>query len=150
MPPTDGDAVPDLVVTTHDGRRRRLGELADGGRLVVFFYPRANTSGCSAEACHFRDLTAEFAALDATPVGISRDDLATQAAFAGEHGFGYPLVADTDGSVARAFGAKRPGPLWSKRQTVVLDRDLTVLGTIRSETEMHRHADEALALLRDA
>lgn len=149
MPTSPGDQLPDLDVTLHTGERARLSELAGGGALVVFFYPRAFTGGCTAQACHFRDLGAEFAAAGATRVGVSRDDVDTQARFAGKHGFDYPLISDPDGAVARAFGAKRPGPLVSKRQTYVLDADLRVLGVISSETDMERHADDALGLVSD-
>lgn len=145
--PTTGSTITDVEVTTDDGRRVRLSELADGP-LVVFFYPKAFTGGCTAEACHFRDLGAEFADLGATRVGVSRDDADTQARFAGEHGLGFPLIADEDGAVAKAFGAKRPGGMWSKRQTFVVDGDLTLLAVIKSETDMEKHADEALELLR--
>lgn len=144
-----GTTIPDLEVTTHDGTETTLRGLAEGGALVVFFYPKAFTGGCTAEACHFRDLGAEFAGAGARRVGASRDGVEQQAAFHREHGFDYPLIADPDGAVAKAFGAKRPGPLWSKRQTFVLGADLTVLGTIASETDMETHADQALALLRD-
>jgi thioredoxin-dependent peroxiredoxin len=143
-----GQQVPDVTATTHDGRTVRLSELAGDGPVVVFFYPKAFTGGCTAEACHFRDLGAEFAEVGATRVGVSRDDVATQARFAAEHDVDYPLLADPDGTVAKVFGAKRPGPLMSKRQTFVVDRDLTLLGRISSELNMERHADEALALLR--
>jgi thioredoxin-dependent peroxiredoxin len=144
-----GEKVQDVRATTHDGREVSLSELADGRALVVFFYPKAFTGGCTAEACHFRDLAAEFARVGATRLGVSRDDVATQARFSAEHGFDYPLLADPDGTVAKAFGAKRPGPLHSKRQTFVVDTDLTLLGRISSETDMERHADDALQLLRD-
>ncbi len=149
MAVTAGSTVPDLDVTTHEGTSTTLRQLADGRCLVVFFYPKAFTGGCTAEACHFRDLAAEFEQAGAQRLGVSRDDVDKQAAFASEHGFDYPLLADADGAVAKAFGAKRPGPLWSKRQTFVLGPDLEVLGVIASETDMEKHADEALALLRD-
>jgi thioredoxin-dependent peroxiredoxin len=144
-----GEQIPDVTATTHDGRTVSLSELAADGPVVVFFYPKAFTGGCTAEACHFRDLGAEFAELGANRVGVSRDDVATQARFAAEHEFDYPLLADPDGTVSKAFGAKRPGPLMSKRQTFVVDTDLTLLGRISSELDMEKHADEALALLRD-
>jgi peroxiredoxin Q/BCP len=144
-----GDKVQDVTATTDDGRTVTLSELAKDGPLVVFFYPKAFTGGCTAEACHFRDLAAEFAEVGATRLGVSRDDVDTQARFSAEHGFDYPLLADPEGTVAKAFGAKRPGPLWSKRQTFVVDTDLTLLGSISSETDMERHADDALRLLRD-
>jgi peroxiredoxin Q/BCP len=144
-----GEKVQDVTATTDDGRTVTLSELAKDGPLVVFFYPKAFTGGCTAEACHFRDLAAEFAEVGATRLGVSRDDVDTQARFSAEHGFDYPLLADPDGTVAKAFGAKRPGPLWSKRQTFVVDTDLTLLGSISSETDMERHADDALRLLRE-
>jgi len=146
---TTADVIPDLTVDLDDGRSVPLSELADGEHLVVFFYPKAFTGGCTAQACHFRDLGAEFAAAGARRVGVSRDDQDTQARFAAEHRFDFPLIADPDGTVAKAFGAKRPGPIPSKRQTIVLGSDLTVLHRIASETNMDVHADDALAFLRE-
>jgi thioredoxin-dependent peroxiredoxin len=144
-----GERLPNISARTQDGRVVTLAELAGEGPLVVFFYPKAFTNGCTAQACHFRDLGAEFDAAGASRVGVSRDDVGTQARFASRHEFDFPLLADPDGTVAKAFGAKRPGPLWSKRQTYVVDQDLTLLGVVSSETNMEAHADEALALLRD-
>jgi thioredoxin-dependent peroxiredoxin len=140
--------ITDLAVTTHEGTATSLSALAAGGPLVVFFYPKAFTAGCTAQACHFRDLGAEFAALGATRVGVSRDSTDRQAAFAERHEFDFPLIGDPDGKVAAAFGAKRIGPLPSRRQSYVLDADLSVLAVISSEIDMERHADEALDVLR--
>lgn len=142
-----GDEVPDFTATLDTGETTSLSALLADGPVVLFFYPKAFTSGCTAEACHFRDLTAEFAQAGAQRVGISRDDVATQARFRQEHDFDYPLIADESGEIADVFGAKRMGPLWSKRQTFVIGTDRRLLGTIRSETDMERHADEALSLL---
>ncbi|GGI09229.1 peroxiredoxin [Egicoccus halophilus] len=150
MPVAVGDHVPDLAVRLSDGTTTSLQALADGRELVVFFYPKAFTPGCTAQACHFRDLGAEFAEVGATRVGVSRDDLATQQRFGTEHEFDFPLVADPEGEVARAFGAKRAGPLPSRRQTYVLGPDLTVRLVVGSELNMQRHADEALQFLREA
>jgi thioredoxin-dependent peroxiredoxin len=144
----DTDPIPDLTVDLDDGRHVTLSELAGGRHLVVFFYPKAFTGGCTAQACHFRDLGAEFEAAGANRVGISRDDVTTQADFRSRHGFDFPLIADGDGGVARALGAKRLGPIPSRRRTVVLDPQLRVRHAISSETDMQVHADEALAFLR--
>jgi peroxiredoxin Q/BCP len=143
-----GERIPDLTVTTHDGTVTTLSALADGRPLAVFFYPKAFTAGCTAQACHFRDLGAEFDEVGASRIGVSRDDTDTQARFAGEHDFDYPLIADPDGEVSRAFGAKRIGPVPSRRQTYVLGADLTVLAVISDELRMDRHADDALEVLR--
>lgn len=140
--------MPALTVTLDDGRQVPLGQLHADGPLVVFFYPKAFTGGCTAESCHFRDLTAEFAEVGASRVGVSRDDVETQARFRAEHGLDYPLIADVDGRVSRAFGAKRPGPLWSKRRTAVVGQDGVVRRIISSELDMQVHADAALEVLR--
>lgn len=141
--------VPDQEVTLHDGTTTTLAALTQGRHLVLFFYPKAFTGGCTAEACHFRDLAAEFEEVGAVRVGVSGDEVDTQARFAAEHGFDFPLIADTDGSLADRFGTKRLGPLPSKRETFVLDPSLTLVHAIRSETDMERHADEALRFLHE-
>ncbi|MGA0830475.1 MAG: peroxiredoxin [Nitriliruptoraceae bacterium] len=144
-----GGRIPDLAVTTHDGTDTRLSTLAGERALVVFFYPKAFTAGCTAQACHFRDLAAEFAEVGAARVGVSRASGATPARFAERHDFDFPLIGDPDGAVSAAFGAKRIGPVPTRRQTYVLDRDLTLLHVVSSEVDMERHADEALAFLRE-
>ena len=143
-----GDEVPNFEARLHDGRTVTLAELLSDGDLVLFFYPKAFTGGCTAEACHFRDLAAEFDAAGAQRVGVSRDRPEVQARFGTEHDLDYPLIADEDGALARIFGAKRPGPLWSKRLTVVISRDRTLLHRIASEKDMERHAADALEVLR--
>ena len=145
----EGDRVPDVELTLDDGRQARLSDFLGDGPLVVFFYPKAFTGGCTAQSCHFRDLGEEFQEFGAGLLGVSRDDTTTQHRFREEHGFGYPLVADPDGAVADAFGAKRLGPLPSKRRTYVLDEDGTILRMISSEIDMQVHADEALEVLRE-
>lgn len=144
-----GERVPNVTGTTHDGRRVSLSELASGGPLVIFFYPKAFTPGCTAQACGFRDRASEFVAHGASLVGVSRDRTDTQRRFVGHHHLTYPLLADTDGAIARVFGAKRPGPLPTRRMTAVVNADLTLLGSYRSESNVAAHTDEALRLLRD-
>lgn len=126
----------------------RLSEELEKGPVVLFFYPKAFTSGCTQESCHFRDVGAEFAALGARRLGISADPVERQKEFAGKYELGYPLLSDTDRSVARLFGVKRPGPLFNKRATFVIDTDRRILRAVHSEIHMERHADEALAALR--
>jgi len=109
------------------------------------------TPGCTREACHFRDLAAEFATVGANRVGISADDVQKQAKFADMQKFDYPLLSDTEGKVAAQFGVKR-GLLGKvmpvKRTTFVIDTDRTVLDVISSEFNFNSHADKALATLR--
>jgi peroxiredoxin Q/BCP len=148
-----GEPVPDFELPDQDGKPVRLSELTVKGPVVLFFYPAALTPGCTKEACHFRDLAAEFAAAGAQRVGISADPPARQREFADKHGFDYPLLSDVDGAVARQFGVRRGGVgrrlgLPTKRQTFVIGADRRLVAAIASELNMDRHADEALAALR--
>ncbi|RZQ65722.1 peroxiredoxin [Amycolatopsis suaedae] len=144
-----GDLAPDFTLPDDTGTPRSLSDLLADGPVVLFFYPAAMTSGCTAESCHFRDLAAEFAEAGAQRVGISPDTVDRQAEFSAAHGFDYPLLSDPDGTVARLFDVRRRfGPLLTRRQTFVIDTDRTVLAVIKSELRMSVHADEALKALR--
>lgn len=142
-----GDRIEPFSASDQSGNTVTSDELLAGGPLVLFFYPKAGTPGCTAESCHFRDLGSEFAALGATRVGISADGIKAQARFDGEHGFGFPLLSDPDRTIAKAFGVRRVGPVPNKRATFVIDSDGTVLEVIASETKMELHADRALEVL---
>lgn len=144
-----GDRIDDWSATDQSGRKVTLSELLEDGPLVLFFYPKAMTSGCTAESCHFRDLASEFSEVGAQRAGISADPVKRQKAFDEKHGLGFPLLSDPDRAVAKQFGVKRFGPLPSKRSTFVIDTDRTLLGVIHSELDMTGHADQALAILRD-
>ena len=142
-----GDTAPDFELPDQDGKLRKLSELLADGPVVLFFYPAAMTAGCTAESCHFRDLKGEFAALGAQVVGISADEVSKQGQFANKHNFGYPLLSDTDRTVAEAFGVKRKFVTPVKRATFVINSDRTIREVIKSEIKMKVHADKALASL---
>ncbi|MBM0237403.1 peroxiredoxin [Micromonospora sp. ATA32] len=145
-----GDVVEDFELPDETGTPRRLSEFLAAGPVVLFFYPAAMTRGCTAESCHFRDLAAEFAALAAQRVGISRDPVDRQAEFSRLHGFDYPLLSDPDGQVAQRLGVRRRlplGPLSTKRMTFVIGQDRRIVEVIHSEVSMNDHADRALRAL---
>ncbi|MEU9141795.1 peroxiredoxin [Streptomyces sp. NPDC048404] len=145
-----GDQVEDFTLPDETGAKRSLSELLAEGPVVLFFYPAALTAGCTAEACHFRDLATEFTAAGARPVGISGDAVDRQQEFADRHTLGFPLLSDVDGAVRERFGVKRGFSLApTKRVTFVIAKDRTVLEVVRSELRMSVHADRALAALRD-
>ncbi|MGW0998395.1 peroxiredoxin [Streptomyces sp. NPDC002523] len=146
-----GDKIEDFALPDETGTVRRLTELLADGPVVLFFYPAALTPGCTAEACHFRDLAAEFAEAGARPVGISGDSVERQQEFADRHTLGIPLLSDPDGTIRERFGVKRGFSLApTKRVTFVIGQDRTVLEVVRSELRMNTHADRALAVLRTA
>ena len=146
-----GDQVAEFELPDQTGAQRNLTSLLADGPIVLFFYPAAMTAGCTKEACHFRDLASEFAAVGASRVGISTDAVEKQAKFADLQKFDYPLLSDADGTVATQFGVKRGllGKLMPvKRTTFVIDTDRKVLDVIASELSMDSHADKALEVLR--
>lgn len=144
-----GDKVEDFTLPDETGAARSLTELLAEGPVVLFFYPAALSAGCTAEACHFRDLAAEFAAVGARPVGISGDSVDKQQEFAGKHTLGMPLLSDADGTIRERFGVKRGFSLApTKRATFVIGEDRTILEVVSSELRMNTHADRALAALR--
>ena len=144
-----GDVVDDFELNDEQGTPRKLSDLVAAGPVVLFFYPAAMTAGCTVEACHFRDIAAEFAAVGAQPVGISGDSVQRQAEFSAKHSFGYPLLSDPDGGVREQFGVKRGVGIGStKRVTFVIGQDRRVIEVVRSEIRMNAHADKALEALR--
>lgn len=145
-----GDTAPTFALPSDDGSTIRLEDELAQGPVVLFFYPKAMTPGCTKESCHFRDLASEFAELKARRLGISADSIDKQHEFSEKHGFDYPLLSDSDRTVAKAYGVKRPGPLFNKRMTFVIGQDGKLLDVIASETNMDSHADKALATLRSA
>lgn len=142
-----GDDAPNFTALDQEGAEVGLSELLENGPVVLFFYPKAFTPGCTAESCHFRDLAIDFATTGAQRIGISADDVETQARFAEEYDLGIPLLSDPDRSIAKAYGAKRPGILFNKRQTFVIGQDGKILDIIGSEFDMDLHADAALEAL---
>ena len=144
-----GDIAPDFDLADEQGERRTLTSLLENGPVVLFFYPAAMSAGCTAEACHFRDVASEFRSVGAQPVGISHDSVARQAQFAAKHTFGYPLLSDPDGTVQEQFGVRRErGFTTTKRVTFVIDTDRRILEVVRSEIRMNTHADKAIAALK--
>jgi peroxiredoxin Q/BCP len=146
-----GDTAPNFELPDQTGTPRTLATLLADGPVVLFFYPAAMTPGCTREACHFRDLAGEFAAVGAGRVGVSVDPVDKLAKFADQQSFEYPLLSDDGGTVAGQFGVKR-GLLGKvlpvKRTTFVIDTDRTVVEVITSEFNFNSHADKALETLQ--
>lgn len=144
-----GDLAPDFTLIDQDGKERTLSTMLLDGPVVLFFYPVAMSKGCTKESCHFRDLAAEFAALGAQRLGISMDDVATQAKFTKKNDLDYPLLADVHGNVATLYGVRRSLDLMKvKRATFVIGQDRRVAEIVMSELSMNTHADKSLDALR--
>jgi len=142
-----GAAAPDFQADDQHGRRRTLDELLGRGRLALYFYPRDFTPGCTTEACSFRDHAESLAARGMNVVGVSTDGVESHARFAEHHGLNFPLLADLDRSIARAFGALQPLVGVAKRATFVIDRDRTILGVFHHEILVGKHLRRLEALM---
>ncbi|GAA3078906.1 peroxiredoxin [Pseudonocardia yunnanensis] len=146
-----GDQVDDFELEDETRTPRRLSSLLVHGPVVLFFYPIASSGGCTQEACRFRDLAGEFAAVGAHPVGISSDNVTKQSVFATSNALGYPLLSDAGNKVAKQLGAYRwflPGGLHTRRITFVIGQDRRLIHTIASETQFDLHADQAIEALK--
>lgn len=143
-----GDQAPEFELPDQTGTNRKLSDLLQAGPVVLFWYPAAMTTGCTREACHFRDIGAEFEAVGAQRIGISADKVDKQKQFDDKHDLGYPLLSDEDKEVAKAYGVTRRIIPGNKRTTFVIGTDGKLIDVIASETNMNVHADKALEALQ--
>ncbi|MBW3593228.1 MAG: thioredoxin-dependent thiol peroxidase [Actinobacteria bacterium] len=124
----EGREAPDFELASETGERVRLSDLR-GRPVVVYFYPKNDTPGCTAEACGFRDVYAEFEERGAVVLGVSPDTEASHVRFKEKYGLPFTLLADPDKEAAEAYGVWRERKLYGKsslgikRSTFVIDRD---------------------------
>jgi peroxiredoxin Q/BCP len=146
--PGIGSPAPEFELPDQDGQLRSLEDYRDQW-VVLYFYPKDETPGCTTEACEFRDNIFKFADLQAQILGVSLDDIESHKAFAENHGLPFPLLADTDGIISSAYGVKTRmfGMTVAKRQTFIIGPD----GTIAKHYEKVKpdeHSAEVLADLK--
>jgi peroxiredoxin Q/BCP len=145
--PIPGTMAPDFAVTSTDNRLVRLDDFA-GQWLVIFFFPKAFTPGCTKEAVGFTEELATIAALGASVLGVSVDDLAVQCAFAREKHLGFPLLADHDQTMSKAWGVTRGFLPFNKRVTFVVDGDGVVRARFHHEVRVTKHVEDVVEFLR--
>ncbi len=141
-----GEPMPDATLVADTGEiqlRDRLGTRA----LVVYFYPKDETFGCTIEACSFRDQYEDFVAAGADVIGVSRDDATSHASFRAKHHLPFTLLTDPDGRVAQAWGVKS-GLLARGRVTFVFDKDGICRHRFDSQIRFGKHVDEALEVVK--
>lgn len=119
-----------------------------GKKLVLYFYPKAFTPFCTREARRFRDNYDEVRALGAEIVGVSVDEHGTQCEFALKNDLRFPLVADTEKIISKAYGVLWPGLPLDKRVTFVIDEEGVVLAVFRHEFQVVKHLDDVLHFLQ--
>ncbi len=140
-----GDQAPDFELPSSQGGTVRLQDLR-GQPVVVFFYPRDDTPGCTTEACHFRDNLTHFQTLGATVLGVSGDDLESHKRFAAKHNLAFPLLADTGNGVRKRFGV--PSAMFLPgRVTYVIDREGVVRLVFNALLNARAHVQQARTCL---
>ncbi|MGF1499575.1 MAG: thioredoxin-dependent thiol peroxidase [Elainellaceae cyanobacterium] len=144
-----GDPAPDFSLPDGDGQIVNLADF-QGQRVVLYFYPRDNTPGCTKEACGFRDAYADYQARDAVVLGVSTDDAKSHTKFSTKHSLPFPLLTDADGQVATAYGCYGLKKFMGKeyvgitRSTFIIGPDGTI-EKIYSKVKPEPHAAEVLA-----
>ena len=142
-----GDVAPDFVLPGPGGREVRLSELFGRGPVVLYFYPKDETLGCTVEACAFRDSNDLFLEAGAAVVGVSRDDEASHARFSARHGLPFLLLSDPAGQVHRQYGVSSLLGL-ADRVTYVIDRAGVIRHVFDSKVRMRAHVDRSLEVVR--
>lgn len=143
-----GDPAPDFTVTAHNGQMISLADFRGKQAVVVFFYPRDNTTVCTKEACAFRDSYEAFVTAGAAVIGISSDSTESHQQFAATQRLPYLLVSDSDGALRKAFGVPKTFGLLPGRVTYVIDREGIVRHIFNSQLQAQKHVDEALAIVK--
>jgi peroxiredoxin Q/BCP len=144
-----GQTIPDVSLLDADGTPVRLRDLLGERVLVVYFYPKDDTPGCTAQACGFRDAYEDFVEAGAEVVGISGDSQASHRAFAQKHRLPFRLLSDPDGEARRAFGVKKTLGLLPGRATFVVDRQGRILDAFSSQLRVGTHVQRALRHVRE-
>lgn len=149
----EGAKAPDFTLTADDGTKVKLSSLK-GTPVVLYFYPRDNTPGCTTEACAFRDRKAEIEKRGAKIFGVSPDNVASHVKFRDKFQLNFPLLADPDHAVAESYGAWREKNMYGKK-TMGIQRSTFLIGPdgkvakIWQRVQVDGHDEEVLAALQE-
>jgi len=144
--PKVGDRGPEFAGTDQDGNKVSLADFA-GKKLILYFYPRDNSAGCTAEACSLRDGRRELEKMGFAIVGVSPDSAKSHQGFAEKHSLDFPLIADTDNTIAQAYGVWGEKKFMGKthmgviRNTFIIDRN-GVIEKIFDKVDTKRHFEQ--------
>jgi thioredoxin-dependent peroxiredoxin len=143
-----GERAPDFTAETTTGTPVRLSEMR-GKRVVVYFFPKAFTTGCSIETKRFRDVHGDIKALGAEVLAVSSDKHETQCEFASSMNVEFPMIGDSDKTISKAYGVLWPILGLDRRITFVIDEEGIVRGVFNHEILPQKHIEDTLRLLRE-
>lgn len=152
-PLATGDKAPDFTLPDQDGNEVSLSGMLARGPVVVYFFPKAFTPVCTAEACGFRDAHDDFSAAGASVVGVSRDSVKTQRSFHAKQNLNHAVLSDADGAVHAAYGVRsggsgRIGFMINDRLTFVIDHEGVVRDHFSGLLTAAPHVERSLELTR--
>ena len=143
-----GDKAPDFTLPSQTGEQVRLSDRLGEHSVVLYFYPRDETRGCTAEACAFRDSYEVFADAGAEVIGVSSDSVDKHAGFADHHDLPFTLLSDQGGAVRKSYGVPAALGVLPGRVTYVIDSTGTVRHVFNSMLDIGRHIDDALTVVQ--
>lgn len=144
-----GASAPNFTATLHDGTPFELSDYRGNKNVVLYFYPKDFTPGCTSQACSFRDNYAAISAFDALIFGVSGDSETTHASFKDRHDLPFPLIADPGREVHGLYEATGLIPWMTPRLTYVVDKSGLIRAAIRHDFQVQRHVPEVLEALKD-
>ncbi len=147
---TKGSKIPPFTLKDQDGRDVDINNLIGTKNLVIYFYPKDDTPGCTKEACSFRDAFEEFTDVGAEVIGISGDDVPSHKRFAEKYHLPFTLLSDPDNAVRKAFGV--PADMFGLlpgRVTYIVDTTGTVQHVFNSQFKAEKHVEEAREVLKN-
>lgn len=143
-----GAQAPDFTKTTQNGDSITLSQYRGEKAVVLYFYPKDETPGCTAEACTFRDSFEDFVEAGAVVIGVSQDSDGSHKRFAEHHRLPFALVSDRDAALQKTYGVKKTMGLVPGRVTYVIDRDGNVQHVFNSLLNAKKHVREALEVVK--
>ncbi len=143
-----GDRAPDFSLPDQTGKLVKLSDFLGKQHVVLFFYPKDNTPGCTAQSCSFRDNYSEFKKNGAQVLGISADSSDSHQSFASQYSLPFPLLSDDKGSASKLFGVGKWLGLLPNRVSFVIDQKGIIRHVFSSQLNATRHVDETLESLK--
>jgi peroxiredoxin Q/BCP len=140
-----GDPAPDFELKDQNGQTVRLSGFRGQSAVVLYFYPKDDTSGCTKEACAFRDQFAAFRGFEAEVLGVSSDSEASHRTFAAKYNLPFRLLSDPGGRVRKLYRVRATLGIIPGRETFVIGRDGTIRATFASQLQPEEHIRQALA-----